>query len=77
MLNVAPVVCVWFKVLLYDVSGNTLGAQTLGAEHTSHMFTGLTPGRLYRAEVITHSGELSNNVSALGRTGQYRQRCSL
>ncbi|KAM8739685.1 receptor-type tyrosine-protein phosphatase beta [Acanthopagrus schlegelii] len=57
-----------YQVLLYDVSGNTLGAQTLGAEHTSHMFTGLTPGRLYRAEVITHSGELANNVSAFGRT---------
>uniref|UniRef100_A0A671WGJ5 protein-tyrosine-phosphatase n=1 Tax=Sparus aurata TaxID=8175 RepID=A0A671WGJ5_SPAAU len=61
-----------YQVLLYDVSGNTLGAQTLGAEHTSHMFTGLTPGRLYRAEVITHSGELSNNVSALGRTAPER-----
>ncbi|XP_028255677.1 receptor-type tyrosine-protein phosphatase beta [Parambassis ranga] len=57
-----------YQVVLYDVSGATLGAQTLGAEHRSHMFPGLTPGRLYRAEVITHSGELTNNVSALGRT---------
>lgn len=64
----------WFKVVLYDVSGATLGAQTLGAEHTSHMFSGLIPGRLYRAEVITHSGELTNNVSAFGRTGKYRSR---
>lgn len=61
---------VWFKVVLYDVSGATLGAQTLGAEHRSHVFSGLIPGRLYRTEVITHSGELTNNVSALGRTGK-------
>uniref|UniRef100_UPI0037E94D6D receptor-type tyrosine-protein phosphatase beta n=1 Tax=Semicossyphus pulcher TaxID=241346 RepID=UPI0037E94D6D len=57
-----------YQVVLYDVSGAALGAQTLGAEHKSHMFSGLIPGRLYRAEVITHSGELTNNVSALGRT---------
>uniref|UniRef100_A0A3P8P794 protein-tyrosine-phosphatase n=1 Tax=Astatotilapia calliptera TaxID=8154 RepID=A0A3P8P794_ASTCA len=56
------------KVVLYDVSGSILGAQTLGAEHTSHTFTALVPGRLYRAEVITHSGDLTNNVSAFGRT---------
>uniref|UniRef100_A0A8C9ZEK3 protein-tyrosine-phosphatase n=1 Tax=Sander lucioperca TaxID=283035 RepID=A0A8C9ZEK3_SANLU len=48
----------------------TLGAQTLGAEHKSHTFSGLSPGRLYRAEVITHSGELTNNISAFGRTTQ-------
>lgn len=57
-----------YEVVLYDVSGSTLGAQTLGAEHTSHTFTALVPGRLYRAEVITHSGDLTNNVSAFGRT---------
>ncbi|XP_038563697.1 receptor-type tyrosine-protein phosphatase beta [Micropterus salmoides] len=57
-----------YQVVLYDVSGATLGAQTLGAEHTSHVFSGLIPGRLYRAEVITHSGELTNNISAVGRT---------
>ncbi|XP_030575933.1 receptor-type tyrosine-protein phosphatase beta [Archocentrus centrarchus] len=57
-----------YQVVLYDVSGTTLGAQTLGVEHTSHTFSGLVPGRLYRAEVITHSGDLTNNVSAFGRT---------
>uniref|UniRef100_A0A8C4DSE1 protein-tyrosine-phosphatase n=1 Tax=Dicentrarchus labrax TaxID=13489 RepID=A0A8C4DSE1_DICLA len=57
-----------YQVVLYDVSGATLGAQTLGAKYTSHMFSGLVPGRLYRAEVITHSGELTNNISAFGRT---------
>ncbi|XP_071391582.1 receptor-type tyrosine-protein phosphatase beta-like, partial [Centroberyx affinis] len=57
-----------YQVVLYDASGATLGAQQLGAEHRGHMFPGLIPGRLYRAEVITHSGELTNSVSALGRT---------
>ncbi|KAF1372105.1 hypothetical protein PFLUV_G00261450 [Perca fluviatilis] len=57
-----------YQVVLYDVSGATLGAQTLGAQHKSHTFSGLIPGRLYRAEVITHSGELTNNISAFGRT---------
>lgn len=40
----------------------------VGAERTSHVFSGLHPGRLYRSEVITHSGELTNRVSAMGRT---------
>ncbi|XP_075900111.1 receptor-type tyrosine-protein phosphatase beta [Nelusetta ayraudi] len=57
-----------YQVNLYDPSGAAVAAQTLGAEHTSHMFSGLTPGRLYRAEVITHSGELANSAAAFGRT---------
>lgn len=58
------------QVILYDPSGSAVAAQTLGAEHTSHMFSGLTPGRLYRTEVITHSGELTNSGAVLGRTGE-------
>ncbi|MEQ2172241.1 hypothetical protein GOODEAATRI_019088, partial [Goodea atripinnis] len=57
-----------YQVLLYDASGATLGAETLGAEHRSHTFLGLIPGRLYHADVITHSGDLVNNVSEFGRT---------
>uniref|UniRef100_A0A3Q3J0X5 protein-tyrosine-phosphatase n=1 Tax=Monopterus albus TaxID=43700 RepID=A0A3Q3J0X5_MONAL len=57
-----------YEVVLYDISGATLGTQMLGVEHKSHMFYGLIPGRLYRAEVVTHSGELTNNVSTFGRT---------
>lgn len=57
-----------YQVVLHDSRGATLGAQTLGAAHVSHTFTGLTPGHLYQAEVITHSGELSNSAVALGRT---------
>uniref|UniRef100_A0A673A7T7 Protein tyrosine phosphatase receptor type B n=1 Tax=Sphaeramia orbicularis TaxID=375764 RepID=A0A673A7T7_9TELE len=55
-------------VVLYDASGTPLGSQTLGAEHTSHTFPGLTPGRLYRTEVISHSGEQTNRAVVLGRT---------
>ncbi|XP_076015968.1 receptor-type tyrosine-protein phosphatase beta [Genypterus blacodes] len=62
-----------YQVVLYSASGATpgaqvLGSQVLGAEHRAHTFPGLIPGRLYRAEVITHSGELTNSASALGRT---------
>ncbi|XP_041833313.1 receptor-type tyrosine-protein phosphatase beta [Melanotaenia boesemani] len=57
-----------YQVVLYDASGDTLRAQMLGADHRSHTFLGLTPGKLYRAEVITHSGELTNNVAVFGRT---------
>lgn len=60
--------CGCVQVLLYEASGATLGAQTLGADHTSHVFPGLRPGHLYRSEVVTHSGELTNSVSAMGRT---------
>ncbi len=65
------------KVVLYNLSGATLGVQMLGAEHMSHMFSGLIPGRLYRAEVITHSGELTNNISELGRTGESSQNTQI
>uniref|UniRef100_A0A3Q2PFE7 protein-tyrosine-phosphatase n=1 Tax=Fundulus heteroclitus TaxID=8078 RepID=A0A3Q2PFE7_FUNHE len=55
-------------LVLYDVSGSTLATETLGAEHRSHTFPGLTPGRLYQAKVITHSGDLTNSVAEFGRT---------
>ncbi|KAM4615531.1 receptor-type tyrosine-protein phosphatase beta isoform 2-T2 [Polymixia lowei] len=57
-----------YQVVLYDSSGTILGAHKLGAEHRGHVFPGLIPGRLYRAEVITHSGDLTNSASVLGRT---------
>ncbi|XP_015818255.3 receptor-type tyrosine-protein phosphatase beta [Nothobranchius furzeri] len=60
--------CSSFQVVLYDVFGATLGTQILGVEHQSHTFSGLVPGRLHRAEVTTYSGDLTNNVSAYGRT---------
>ncbi|XP_012724109.2 receptor-type tyrosine-protein phosphatase beta [Fundulus heteroclitus] len=57
-----------YQLVLYDVSGSTLATETLGAEHRSHTFPGLTPGRLYQAKVITHSGDLTNSVAEFGRT---------
>lgn len=61
-------VCCCAQVFLYDVSGAAVGEQMLGADHTTHLFSGLRPGRLYRSEVITRSGDLTNRVSATGRT---------
>lgn len=57
-----------YQVLLYDSSGATLGAQTVGADHVIHTFSGLIPGHLYQAEVVTRSGELSNSAVSRGRT---------
>ncbi|KAK7896767.1 hypothetical protein WMY93_022092 [Mugilogobius chulae] len=57
-----------YQVALYDSSGSSLSSQTMGADHKSHTFLGLAPGRLYRAEVVTHSGELVNSAIVLGRT---------
>ncbi|XP_072310010.1 receptor-type tyrosine-protein phosphatase beta [Eucyclogobius newberryi] len=57
-----------YQVTLYDSSGASLSAQIMGTDHNSHTFAGLVPGHLYRAEVITHSGELINSATALGRT---------
>ncbi|XP_047431012.1 receptor-type tyrosine-protein phosphatase beta [Mugil cephalus] len=57
-----------YQVVLYNVSGAVLGSQTLGEGSTDHAFPRLTAGRRYRAEVITHSGELTNAVAAFGRT---------
>uniref|UniRef100_A0A8K9V438 protein-tyrosine-phosphatase n=1 Tax=Oncorhynchus mykiss TaxID=8022 RepID=A0A8K9V438_ONCMY len=60
-----------YQVVLYgglEGSTTTLAAQELGMEQREHLFQGLVPGRVYRAEVVTHSGELTNSVSAKGRT---------
>lgn len=62
------------QVLLYDAAGATLGEQTVGADHTGHVFPGLRPGRLYRAEVVTRSGELTTSAWAEGRTSKEETR---
>ncbi|XP_062246778.1 receptor-type tyrosine-protein phosphatase beta-like isoform X2 [Platichthys flesus] len=53
---------------LYDPSGSRRAAQHLGSEVTEYVFSHLVPGRLYRAEVLSLSGDLSNRASAAGRT---------
>ncbi|XP_077565723.1 receptor-type tyrosine-protein phosphatase beta [Stigmatopora nigra] len=57
-----------YQAILSDVSGAVLGDEPLGAETHTHVFAGLTPGRLYHVDVVAHSGELSANASAVGRT---------
>lgn len=44
--------------------------QRLGSEVTEFVFSDLVPGRQYRAEVLSLSGELTNGASTLGRTGE-------
>ncbi|XP_033845040.1 receptor-type tyrosine-protein phosphatase beta isoform X2 [Periophthalmus magnuspinnatus] len=57
-----------YQVFFYDSNEASLSDQTMAADRNSHTFSGLVPGRLYRAKVITHSGELINSAVALGRT---------
>ncbi|XP_029289713.1 receptor-type tyrosine-protein phosphatase beta [Cottoperca gobio] len=57
-----------YLLCLYDPDGTQPPGQQLGSEVTKFVFSGLVPGRLYRAEVLSLSGELSNRASALGRT---------
>ncbi|KAL0967234.1 hypothetical protein UPYG_G00249540 [Umbra pygmaea] len=60
-----------YEVVLYSgMEGSTsvLAVTQLAMEQREHLFWGLVPGRLYRAEVVTHSGELTNTASAHGRT---------
>ncbi|KAJ8008827.1 hypothetical protein DPEC_G00082460 [Dallia pectoralis] len=60
-----------YRVVLYggpEGSTSILAADQLGMEKREHLFQGLVPGRLYRVEVLTCSGELTNTVSGWGRT---------
>ncbi|XP_034734809.1 receptor-type tyrosine-protein phosphatase beta-like [Etheostoma cragini] len=57
-----------FLLSLYNLDGSQRSKQTLGPEVKQFFFSDLVPGRLYRAELKTLSGELSNSVSKLGRT---------
>ncbi|XP_041794073.1 receptor-type tyrosine-protein phosphatase beta-like isoform X2 [Chelmon rostratus] len=57
-----------FLLTLYNPDGSQRAEQQLGSEVTEFVFSGLVPGRLYRAEVLSLSGELSNRASTVGRT---------
>lgn len=59
-----------FLLTLYNPDGSQRAEQQLGSEVTEFVFSGLVPGRLYRAEVLSLSGELSNRASTVGRTGE-------
>ncbi|XP_070686515.1 receptor-type tyrosine-protein phosphatase beta-like [Pempheris klunzingeri] len=57
-----------YLLTLYNPNGSQQAERPLGSEVTEFVFPDLVPGRLYRAEVLSLSGELSNRASTLGRT---------
>lgn len=59
-----------YLLTLYNPNGSQQARTQLGSEATEFVFSDLVPGRLYRAEVLSLSGELSNGASTLGRTGE-------
>lgn len=59
-----------YLLSLYDPNGSQQAKQQLGSEVTQFVFSDLVPGRLYRTEVLSLSGELSNTASVVGRTGE-------
>lgn len=59
-----------YLLTLCNPNGSQQARTQLGSEATEFIFSDLVPGRLYRAEVLSLSGELSNGASTLGRTGE-------
>lgn len=59
-----------YLLTLYNPNGTQQACSQLSKEATEFVFLGLVPGRLYRAEVLSQSGELSNGASTVGRTGK-------
>ncbi|XP_028440802.1 receptor-type tyrosine-protein phosphatase beta [Perca flavescens] len=57
-----------FLLSLYNPDGSERAEQPLGPEVSQFVFSDLVPGRRYRAELKSLSGELSNSASTLGRT---------
>ncbi|KAF1386262.1 hypothetical protein PFLUV_G00092690, partial [Perca fluviatilis] len=57
-----------FLLSLYNPDGSQHAEQPLGPEVSQFVFSDLVPGRRYRAELKSLSGELSNSASTLGRT---------
>ncbi|XP_036963340.1 receptor-type tyrosine-protein phosphatase beta-like isoform X3 [Acanthopagrus latus] len=58
----------WYLLTLFNPDGSQRQQQQLGSEVTEFVFSDLVAGRLYRAEVLSVSGQLSNRASMLGRT---------
>lgn len=59
-----------YLLTLYNPNGTQQACSQLGKEATEFVFWGLVPGRLYRVEVLSQSGELSDGASTVGRTGK-------
>lgn len=59
-----------YVLSLYNHGGERHAQKQLGSEVNEFTFSGLVPGRLYRAEVLSLSGKLQNKAEAVGRTGE-------
>ncbi|XP_035981236.1 LOW QUALITY PROTEIN: receptor-type tyrosine-protein phosphatase beta [Fundulus heteroclitus] len=57
-----------YLLSLYGPDGSRQAEHQLGSEVTEFIFSGLVPGRQYRADVLSVSGELRNRASTVGRT---------
>ncbi|XP_051808493.1 receptor-type tyrosine-protein phosphatase beta-like isoform X4 [Acanthochromis polyacanthus] len=57
-----------YLLTLYNPNGSQQAEQRLGPDATEFVFSGLVPGRHYRAEILSLSQELSNWAGAVGRT---------
>ncbi|XP_069028817.1 receptor-type tyrosine-protein phosphatase beta-like isoform X2 [Embiotoca jacksoni] len=57
-----------YLLCLYNPNGSQWAERRLGSDVAEFVFSGLVPGRLYRAEMLSLSGELSNRAGAAGRT---------
>nr|XP_057931583.1 receptor-type tyrosine-protein phosphatase beta-like isoform X2 [Doryrhamphus excisus] len=65
-----------YLLTLYAPDGSQQAQKQLPPEVTEFVFSHLKPGQLYRAEVLSRSGELTNGASIQGRTAP-RQPSSL
>lgn len=59
-----------YLLSLYNPNGSLQARTQLGPEASDSVLSDLFPGRLYRAEVLSLSKELSNRASTEGRTGE-------
>lgn len=59
-----------YLVTLCNPNGSQQARTQLDSKASMFVFSDLVPGRLYRVEVLSLSGELSNAASTLGRTGE-------
>ncbi|KAK3564823.1 hypothetical protein QTP86_027966, partial [Hemibagrus guttatus] len=57
-----------YTVTLYDSNQSQHAKQELSSDITQLEFHSLVPGRLYFANITTHSANLSNMATAIGRT---------
>ncbi|XP_047204868.1 receptor-type tyrosine-protein phosphatase beta-like isoform X1 [Girardinichthys multiradiatus] len=57
-----------YLLSLYNPDGSLQAEHQLGSEVTEFIFSGLVPGRQYRADVLSLSGKLQNRASTVGRT---------